>query len=80
MKKNIIATVAEDILNDLISNEDWVGPSGKCWCKNLQRFVDPQKDKCDICESCPECKPLFTTDDRSYRYLHLHDDYKSFGS
>jgi len=50
------------------------------WCKNLNRYVDPSVDNKKILEQCPECAPLFTTDDRTYRYLHLHDDYKSFGS
>ena len=80
MKKKIIAAIAEDIFNDIVGNEEWNGPSGSCWCEKLQRFISPQKDSCNLCKLCPECEPLFTTDDRSYRYLHLHDDYKSFGS
>jgi hypothetical protein len=80
MKKNIVATVAEDILNGLIGNEDWAGPTGKCWCDKLQRYVDPNVDSKSICKECPECEAMFTTDERTFRYLHLHDDYKSFGS
>ena len=80
MKKNIIATIAEEIFNDLTSNEEWNGPSGKCWCDELQKFISPQKDKCSVCKSCPECQPLFATDGKAFRYLRLHDDYKSYGS
>jgi hypothetical protein len=80
MKKGIISTIAEDIFNDITGNEDWDGPSGKCWCEALQRYVSPQKDKCTVCKLCPECEPLFATNDRTYRYLHMHDDYKSFGA
>jgi hypothetical protein len=80
MKKNVIAATAEEILNSITDNKEWNGPSGKCWCEALHKYISPQKDKCEACKFCPECESLFATDDRTYRYLHMHDDYKSFGA
>jgi hypothetical protein len=80
MKKNIITSTAEEILDDITENKEWTGPDGKCWCEVMQKFITPNKEKCNNCKLCPQCQPLFKTDERTYRYLHLHDDYRSFGS
>lgn len=66
--KNTIRKVTEEIL------KDWFGPTGKCWCKEKHMFVDPET--CG--KECPECEALRSKDIRQFRYLHLHDDFKSY--
>ncbi|MDD5650269.1 MAG: hypothetical protein PHF86_07635 [Candidatus Nanoarchaeia archaeon] len=58
----------EDIINDFL---DWFGPNGECWCDEKNKFVDP--------DECPDYAMLRDTGPgKTYRYLHLHDDYKSY--
>jgi cytochrome c1 len=66
MNKKKISEIADEILD-----RTWFGPNGLCWCEEQQKYVDP--DTCD----CPECKSMRSQDIRQFRYLHLHDDYKS---
>jgi Zn finger protein HypA/HybF involved in hydrogenase expression len=63
-----IKKIADDI------EKNWDGPTGKVWCKEEQKFVDP--DTCG--KKCPECEALKSQDMHNYRYLHLTDDYKSY--
>jgi hypothetical protein len=81
MKKNIIAATAEEILNSIIDNEDWTGPSGQCYCKNLDRYVSLEKDKNnkEVQQQCPECQPLFCLDKRKYDYVDTLAQGQSFG-
>lgn len=66
MNKKKIAEIADEILN-----RKWFGPDGLSWCEEKKKFVDP--DACD----CPECSSLRSQDIREFRYLRLHDDYRS---
>ena len=65
--KKIITELSDKILRD------WFGPTGECWCETKQKFVDP-----DTCKD-PACETLRSQDTRQFRYLHLHDDYKTMG-
>jgi hypothetical protein len=72
MNKNKIATIAEDILNQMIGNKDWEGPEGKCFCKALGRNVSPKTDNYnEIREICPECQNLFINDKRQVDYTYM---------
>lgn len=70
-KNKVISELSNEILDTF---RDWYGPSGDCWCEKKKKFIDP--DEAD--EDCPECGNLRAEDIRQFRYLHLHDDYKSF--
>jgi hypothetical protein len=65
--KNLIK-IADEI------EKDWFGPTGQCWCKERKKFIDPE----DCTGCCPECEPLRSQDTKQFRYLHLHDDFKSY--
>jgi len=64
-RQNIVIELSDNILND------WFGPDGQCWDPKKRRFVDPDTS------SSPECRPLNSQDIKQYRYLRLHDDYRS---
>lgn len=68
MKKEKIAEIANQIMSDF---GEWAGPDGLCWCDEKQKFVDPETT------DCPTCKAQDLTDTRQFRYLRLHDDYRS---
>jgi hypothetical protein len=59
---------------DEIEKEDWDGPTGQCYCEKLKKMIDPES--CP--EGCPECEPLRSQETKQFRYLHLHDDFKSY--
>lgn len=64
-RQKIVTELSDRIL------KDWFGPDGQCWDPKKRRFVDPDTS------SSPECRPLNSQDIRQYRYLRLHDDYRS---
>jgi Zn finger protein HypA/HybF involved in hydrogenase expression len=70
-KKKTISEVSEEILEGF---RDWYGPIGDCWCNEKRKFVTPG----EAGSECPECENLNAQDIREFRYLHLHDDFKSF--
>lgn len=63
-----IKKIADEIQND------WFGPSGKCWCKERNEYVN--SEECG--KECPECEALRSQETKNFRYLHLHDDFKSY--
>lgn len=70
-RKKIIE-LSDEIMNGF---RDWFGPSGECWCDKLKKFVEPNENIKD----CPECSTTRNDElSRVYRYLHLHEDYKSY--
>ena len=72
LNKKVISKIADDVENDFRS---WFGPNGMCWCQKKKQYVHP--DTCSLSE-CPECATLRSDYTRQIRYLHLHDDYKSY--
>jgi len=71
MNKQKISQISEDILDGF---RDWYGPDGLVWCEKHKTYVIP--DSCS--EGCPECTALKSQNVREFRYLHLHDDFKSY--
>ena len=72
MKKEIIATITEEILNKITENNNWSGPEGECWCKALGRNVSPkQDDYYQISKICPECQSLFLLDKRQIDNIYM---------
>jgi hypothetical protein len=68
LNKKMITKLSDEIV------KDWFGPTGECWCEEKKKFIDPE----DCVNCCPECKPLNSQDIKQFRYLHLHDDFKSY--
>lgn len=63
MNKQIIIKIANEIIGD------WAGPSGKCWCDELQREVD-----LDDAAGCgAECEPIDELNDHPPKYLRPKD-------
>jgi hypothetical protein len=60
-----ISKVVDEIL------DSWFGPNGEVWCKEENKFVDPDTHT----KNCPECKALGPHEDRPFRYVP-QDDYK----
>ena len=79
MYNNILKTTAEEIISNITDNEEWFGPNGKCWCKILQKYISPIKDKCKVCKFCSECETLFAYDKKKLDYVHKDFDQKTFG-
>jgi len=50
----------------------WFGPEGKIWCEEKNKFVEPDT------KGCLESTTLKSQDEKRFRYLKLHDDYKSY--
>ena len=67
ISKKLITELSDEIMND------WFGPTGQCWCEHLKQMIDPEH--CP--KNCPECEPLKSQDVKQFRYLRLHDDYRS---
>ena len=54
--------------------KEWFGPTGKIWCKEEKQFIAPG----ECSKDCPDCEALRSPDIKQFRYLHLHDDFKSY--
>lgn len=70
-KKKRISEIPEEFLEGF---RDWYGPSGDCWCSAKRKFVGPGEAGTE----CPECQDMNAQDVREFRYLHLHDNYKTY--
>jgi hypothetical protein len=68
-----IKKIADEI-EDKNKEKDWFGPTGECWCEKLKKMIDPST--CP--KGCPECEPIRSQETKQFRYLHLHDDFKSY--
>ena len=61
-----LVKIAEEIL------EDWAGPSGQCWCPELNKNVDPEKN-CKECVLCTECQSIDELWDHPPKYVRPRD-------
>ncbi len=72
--EKIVAKLISELSEDTENSNDWFGPTGKIWCDKMKMMLDPST--CP--KGCPECEPLRSQDVKQFRYIHLHDDFKSY--
>lgn len=69
IQKIITAVVDESEKGDTDDFFGWGGPSGKIWCSECNKYIDPMNE--EEMRKCPECQTTFANDTTTYRYLRL---------